>query len=809
MRRIIGNTALILMIIVVIACATNFPVHSEMNITTVGKWLFDGNALDASGSGNHGTLYGNPLPVYDTGGSHQLGLSFNGSNYVQVPDSPSLNFGTGNYSITGWVKTTSTKTINTIIDKRQSENGPGYFVALYNGCLLFQVGDTSGCRNFYDLTSRPLLNDGLLHFFAITVKQYYSLEIKLYIDGVLKNSFSSTTYRGSSSNTQPLYIGKHLSNSASNYTGLLDEIALNSYDLDSNEITQMFLNGSCVGRWALDGNTTDSSGNTNHGTWTGNLAAATLNGLYYLGKALQFNGTNYVTIPDNPTVNFGTGDFSIAFWVKTTETKTNNTVMDKRGSAGYHVVLYDGRILMQIADTSGRWANYWDSASRQVNDGFWHFIVITVDRDNTSGIKYYIDGSLSGTFNPAGCPGDISNSTPLYLGKHTSNSNNNFSGILDEVKLYKRVLITGEITQQFTLTPPRTSLVYNTYYGHLHNHTGFSDGDERSDPYMAYYYARDYAGLDFFGLADHSEKQNWNKYMNDAEWETMKAAANVFNEDGRYVTFWGFEWTSDTYGHVAVINTNDLCSSYCANPQGTNIPVKATFTELLDWLSTRDGLAFFNHPGHYNNAGKEFNHFGDPPTEKMMGMELWNKDQTFNVFYDSQGYFKDDGKGYYDEALARKWKIGAEGSEDNHGINWGNRNNYRTAVLSTAKTRAAIFDALKARRFYSTLDKTLKLSFTMNGAPMGASISPGNYYATIQARDNIKETPDYISEEPEPFTQIQLIKNGSVLYTWTLNNETAPYVSYNVNCTNGDYFYVRVKEQDGGQAISSPIYINY
>ncbi|HEX3048655.1 MAG TPA: hypothetical protein VHY08_28155, partial [Bacillota bacterium] len=97
-----------------------------------------------------------------------------------------------------------------------------------------------------------------------------------------------------------------------------------------------------------------------------------------------------------------------------------------------------------------------------------------------------------------------------------------------------------------------------------------------------------------------------------------------------------------------------------------------------------------------------------------------------------------------------------------------------------------------------TLDKNLKLSFTINDAPMGATIFPGTYYASIYASDDDGET----------FTKFELFKNGVVINTWT---SLSTYAGAGVNLTvsNGEYYYVRVTQADGNQAISSPIFINY
>ena len=67
-----------------------------------GWWRFDGNTIDASGNGNDGTCQGGAvLEPSVRGNSGALSLS-GSSAYVQVPDAPELNMGTGNFAISAW-----------------------------------------------------------------------------------------------------------------------------------------------------------------------------------------------------------------------------------------------------------------------------------------------------------------------------------------------------------------------------------------------------------------------------------------------------------------------------------------------------------------------------------------------------------------------------------------------------------------------------------------------------------------------------------------------------------------------------------
>ena len=323
---------------------------------------------------------------------------------------------------------------------------------------------------------------------------------------------------------------------------------------------------------------------------------------------------------------------------------------------------------------------------------------------------------------------------------------------------------------------------YNVYYGQLHGHTNLSDGS--GTPSQAYAYARDTAKLDFFGIADHCSYP-YDSMMTVAEYQAMQTTANSYHQDGTFATFWGFEWTSDDTswggpstllgkGHLTIINSPDFCR---ATDEASN-----DLNELVNWMSTRDVAAFFNHPGEY---GTTFDNFNFNSSDKIVGMEMWNR----NTDYYGTG-------SWYHDALNKGWYIGAEGSGDNHSADWGTQNEWRMAILAANLTRATLFDAMKARRFFSSRDKNLALSFKCNGAEMGSKIPAGAVNIQIEATDG----------DNESFTRVELMKNGTIVNTWTPNN-THPLVTTSTTGAAGDYFYAKVFQGASWTAISSPVFI--
>jgi len=318
---------------------------------------------------------------------------------------------------------------------------------------------------------------------------------------------------------------------------------------------------------------------------------------------------------------------------------------------------------------------------------------------------------------------------------------------------------------------------YNVYYGILHNHTTVSDGTGTDDE--AYNYAKNIAGLDFFSTANHET------YIVEAEWAAIKAAADKYNEDGVFTTFRGFEISIS--GHVTVINTDDY-PSISEDPSGNLV-------ELSAWLEARNGLAFFNHPNR--GEGKVFGGFASAPCYKFVGMELFNGRDDYSMHYYNDGYWPDDGGlNHFSEANSRGWKIGASGSDDNHAGTWGTRTDYRLAILSEHLTRAELFAAMEARRFYSTLDKNLALSFKLDTNEMGSTVEGGDYDVQIQAMDM----------DDESFTRVMLFRNGIEMNTWDIDTQAVD-LTLPLTAFSDEFYYVKVTQADGDEAVSSPVFI--
>jgi hypothetical protein len=166
-----------------------------------------------------------------------------------------------------------------------------------------------------------------------------------------------------------------------------------------------------------------------------------------VGSGLRFDGIDdYVEVADEGALDLGGGNFSIDFWIMTLQSSGIGVILDKRLPShpytGYHVFILEGKIGLQLADSSG-YTNYISSAA--VADGERHHVAITVNRNGLG--RFYRDGLLTDVFDPSARSLSLDNNVPLRFGARSPSfvEAGSFEGILDEFDLFDRVLTQADV----------------------------------------------------------------------------------------------------------------------------------------------------------------------------------------------------------------------------------------------------------------------------------------------------------------------------------------------------------------------------
>jgi hypothetical protein len=239
------------------------------------------------------------------------------------------------------------------------------------------------------------------------------------------------------------------------------------------------------------------------------------------------------------------------------------------------------------------------------------------------------------------------------------------------------------------------------FYGDLHNHTGYSDGNGR--PEDALRQMRD-RGLHFAAITDHGEFFDQEPGRSKRHWAALAQQVAALSSE-EFIAIRGFEWSSPHQGHSNVW--------WSAEHTGYHRTGDDSMAQYYEWLATAEPtpgdllLAGFNHPGRELAC---FDGCMYAPTldDRIVTLECFNR--------------QDDYGATFFRALDRGWHVGAIGVSDHHGDDWGSPTLPRAGLLAPTLTRSALQSALLQRRVFATRSPTLSLLLLGNGALMGARL---------------------------------------------------------------------------------------
>lgn len=335
---------------------------------------------------------------------------------------------------------------------------------------------------------------------------------------------------------------------------------------------------------------------------------------------------------------------------------------------------------------------------------------------------------------------------------------------------------------------------YTLYWADLQGHCNVCDGTGSPEDY--YRYARDVARLDAVALTDHDHWSYRPLDEDPAMWRRLCELSKSLNEPGRFVTFPAYEWTNWTFGHQHVIFLRESQAAVFGwSQKESDHPQK-----LWKLLSGRDCLTIPHHTGGgpMPTCWKYYNPEFQPVVE-MVSVHGVSEYVGHPRCVAGPVEF-----GMVQSALARGYRLGLIGSGDTHdghpGIGSPSGRPGLAGIYATSLTRAAIFEALRARRVYATSGCRAILRFHLGRSPMGSVVR-------LAQPDAARKFSLTVLGDA-PIASVAIVKNNrevgtcageGLLTTWQWS-DPAP-------ARHGDYYYARIAQSDGEWIWSSPIFI--
>ncbi len=207
----------------------------------VGYWPLNGDATDASGHGNHGTIYGSVTPIADRHGNPSGAMAFagGGSDRIDVGDPSELRL-TGAMTLMAWVWLDSSSTRNgRIVAKMAGPGSRSWSLNIEHSwgdvskpAILWVAQDGSNLVDVYDDVSLP--QNQWVHVAGVYTP---GTSMTLYVDGDLARTKTSGVPSSQySNNGSPVLIGNRSDAGDCGWVGSLDEVRIYNEALSEPEI---------------------------------------------------------------------------------------------------------------------------------------------------------------------------------------------------------------------------------------------------------------------------------------------------------------------------------------------------------------------------------------------------------------------------------------------------------------------------------------------------------------------------------------------------------------------------------------------
>ncbi|MHB9107883.1 MAG: CehA/McbA family metallohydrolase [Armatimonadota bacterium] len=338
------------------------------------------------------------------------------------------------------------------------------------------------------------------------------------------------------------------------------------------------------------------------------------------------------------------------------------------------------------------------------------------------------------------------------------------------------------------------------YWGEIHGHTEMSDGS--GDFAGLYRHAREDGCLDFAAAADHA------CYFSDNQWQWMQDVTNAWNAPGRFVTLVGYEWAGKQC-HRNLYTTRDRLDLF----RGMYEPTSVLETVWRHFHGDDQVVGGPHGMLAHGVIWEDAQH--DPAVERFVEIySMWGagEERDGPLVPD---YARDAGTSAR-ELLMRGVKVGFTGGGDCHEGRVGfsvedpggqgtmphtfsARIFYRcglTAAELPALDRPALIGALRHRRTYATTGARILLAFSVSGLAMGEE----GACDAAECRAEVHATA--------PLQAVEVIKDGEVAFrqeTDTLDISLSWQDP--VPLAGESWYYLRVTQQDGHVAWSSPVWV--
>jgi hypothetical protein len=360
--------------------------------------------------------------------------------------------------------------------------------------------------------------------------------------------------------------------------------------------------------------------------------------------------------------------------------------------------------------------------------------------------------------------------------------------------------------------------VNNYYFGNLHSHSDYSDGNKDNPgftPYDNYTYAMSSQCMDYLGVSEHNHYGAGTKVANYHLGVTQ--ATNFTTAFPGFIALYGMEWgVISSGGHVLVYGDglNNLwgwesgSGSWGAGNNYDVFVAKSDYTGANGLFKTiNDNIALntfatLAHPNTSDFGNLYNNALNSVADAAVTGVALesgpaFSTSTTYNDPGSSLSYLS-----YYQKLLSKGYHVAPTVDHDNHNTTFGRTTFSRSAVVAPSLSKTEIIKGFRNMHVYATQDCDTKIDFTLNTKIMGSSlVAAGAPVIAVNITDATTSTAGAI---------IKLMYGvpGSNVNAVQINSATGSslnYIDNNLANLSTGYYYIDITN-GSSRLVTAPVW---
>ena len=357
------------------------------------------------------------------------------------------------------------------------------------------------------------------------------------------------------------------------------------------------------------------------------------------------------------------------------------------------------------------------------------------------------------------------------------------------------------------------------FWGLLHGESDRFDSTENIENCLRH--IRDDKALNFFGVSPFENQEETSNEI----WKSISQNIAEFNEDERFITFLGFQWTGENKSEGSrlivynkdnkpLLRKKDLKSNSLKKIYKTYTPKELIAIPIFT-LAKGVEYNFDNFDPEYERVVEIYNAWGSS--------EMTKKEGNQRPILSKTG-FQESTEGSIQKALQRNCRFGfVAGGLDDRGVFSelfeSDQEQYSpglTAIVAPIHSKEAMMEALYQRSCYATTGERMIVGLYLAGIPMGKEVSTADKPGLTINR----HISGYVAGTTK-LKSVEIIRNGKCIHEYKPDNyflnftydDLTPLEKATIPTTDKKppfaYYYIRVIQEDGHIAWSSPIWVDY